>query len=65
MTFLIEPSRSQLSDSLWEKNWDIFFFAGHSQSLQGPGRFGINPQESLSLEELRYGLQKTVAKGSN
>jgi CHASE2 domain-containing sensor protein len=63
VTFLVEPSRSQLSDSLWEKPWDIFFFAGHSQSSQTTGRFGINPQESLSLEELRYGLQKSVAKG--
>jgi CHASE2 domain-containing sensor protein len=63
VTFLVEPSRSQLLDNLWEKPWDIFFFAGHSQSSQGPGQFGINPEESLSLEELRYGLQKAVAKG--
>jgi CHASE2 domain-containing sensor protein len=63
VTFLIEPSRSQVSDSLWEKPWDIFFFAGHSQSGQATGRFGINPQESLSLEELRYGLHKSVANG--
>lgn len=31
-SFLVEPQRSQLSEKLWEQDWDILFFAGHSYS---------------------------------
>ena len=30
LTFLVEPQRSQLNEQLWEQDWDILFFAGHS-----------------------------------
>jgi len=31
-TFLSEPTRPEISDELWEQNWDILFFSGHSTS---------------------------------
>ncbi len=37
VTFLVEPSRRQIGDQLWEKSWDILFFAGHS-STRSDGR---------------------------
>jgi CHASE2 domain-containing sensor protein len=63
--FLIEPRRSDLTESLWQKPWDIFFFAGHSATQAGgaKGVMAINPQETLTLEELKYALRNAVAQG--
>lgn len=63
VTFLVEPQRQQLNDHLWERPWDILFFAGHSQTTGESGRIYLNPQDSLTLEELRYGLQRAIAQG--
>ena len=61
--FLVEPSREQLNDRLWEQSWDILFFAGHSQTEEEKGRIYINPQDSLTIEELKFGLRQAIAKG--
>lgn len=63
VTFLVEPQRQQVSDQLWEAHWDILFFAGHSETLETTGRIYLNPHESLSLEELKYGLRRSIAQG--
>ncbi|MDJ0708690.1 MAG: CHASE2 domain-containing protein [Leptolyngbyaceae cyanobacterium MO_188.B28] len=63
VTFLVEPDRSQLNDRLWESQWDILFFAGHSETHQGQGRIYINQTDSLTLPELRFGLRKAIAQG--
>ena len=60
---LISPSRHQISQQLWEQPWDILFFAGHSQTEESQGRIYINSQESLTLNELKYGLEKAIAQG--
>ncbi|MBD2774269.1 CHASE2 domain-containing protein [Iningainema tapete] len=63
--FLVEPERKDLTDSLWEQNWDILFFAGHSSS-SGAGDKGniyINQTESLTISQLKYGLKNAVARG--
>ncbi|MDZ8106458.1 MAG: CHASE2 domain-containing protein [Nostoc sp. DedQUE12a] len=62
LKFLVEPNRSQLTEQLWESGWDILFFAGHSSS-QGKGRMLLNSGESLTIEQLKYGLQKAIAQG--
>ncbi len=65
VTFLVEPPCSQLTDQLWQEPWQILFFAGHSASL-GPeavGKMAINPRESLTIGELKYGLRQAVARG--
>ncbi len=62
LKFLVEPNRSQLTEQLWQSGWDILFFAGHSSS-QGKGRMLLNSGESLTIEQLKYGLQKAIAQG--
>jgi len=61
--FLVEPTRKEISDRLWEQSWDILFFAGHSETENDTGRIYINPDESLSITELWYGLRKAVENG--
>jgi len=63
VTFLPEPSRKDLNDKLWEQNWDILFFAGHSQTEGEKGRIFINSTESLNLEELTFALRKAIENG--
>jgi uncharacterized protein YjbI with pentapeptide repeats len=67
ITFLVEPDRRELTDRLWEQDWDILFFAGHSQSRQvGNAECGylqINAQEQLPIGQLRHGLRKAIAQG--
>jgi len=61
--FLVQPERRQLNDKLWEQPWDILFFAGHSETQEERGRIYINQTDSLSLNELKYGLKKAIAQG--
>ncbi len=64
-TFLIEPKRSQLNDELWQQEWDILFFAGHSSS-QSDGKTGyvfINETDKLTIDELKYALKQAVRGG--
>ncbi len=63
VTFLVEPKRQELTDRLWEKPWDILFFAGHSDSQDGQGRIYINQTDSLTIAELKYALRKAVESG--
>ncbi|MBW4573837.1 MAG: CHAT domain-containing protein [Aphanothece sp. CMT-3BRIN-NPC111] len=60
--FLVEPNRSELTQQLWESGWDILFFAGHSSS-QGKGRMQLNQTDTLTIDQLRYGLRKAIAQG--
>jgi CHASE2 domain-containing sensor protein len=60
--FLVEPARQALSEKLWQ-DWDIFFFAGHSKTQNNRGKMFINSSDSLSIEELKYILRKTIANG--
>lgn len=59
LTFLASPDRNQINHQLWEQDWDILFFAGHSYT-HGEGRICINANQSLSIQELRYALQKAI-----
>jgi CHASE2 domain-containing sensor protein len=63
VVFLVEPNRQQVYDRLWEEGWDLLFFAGHSKTEHQQGRIYLNPTESLTLAELRFGLQRAIAKG--
>jgi CHASE2 domain-containing sensor protein len=63
VVFLVEPTRQAVYDLLWEETWDVLFFAGHSRREQQQGRLYLNPTESLTLEELRFGLQRAIARG--
>jgi CHASE2 domain-containing sensor protein len=63
--FLVEPNRSQISNQLWEKSWDILFFAGHSSTDSDgrSGKFYINQTESLTVKELKHGFKLAVKSG--
>ncbi|WDD36975.1 CHAT domain-containing protein (plasmid) [Nostoc sp. UHCC 0926] len=65
VTFLVEPQRHEINNQLWEKSWDILFFAGHSETNGDSGRIYINQNqsESLSIEDLKYSLRKALSNG--
>ncbi|MGQ4649535.1 CHASE2 domain-containing protein [Lyngbya aestuarii] len=63
VTFLVEPQRQELNDQLWEQNWDILFFAGHSNTEGERGRIYINQKDSLTLDQLKHALKQAVASG--
>ncbi|MBG1259749.1 CHASE2 domain-containing protein [Nostoc commune] len=65
ITFLIEPQCQDLTDQLWEKHWQILFFAGHSstQETNETGKIYINQTESLTISQLKYALKKAVERG--
>ncbi|MDJ1178797.1 CHAT domain-containing protein [Roseofilum sp. BLCC_M91] len=63
VTFLTEPKRAQINDQLWEQPWDILFFAGHSETEGDTGKIYINPDEYLTIDDIWYGLRKSVAQG--
>ncbi len=63
--FLESPSHRQFNEHLWDDQWDILFFAGHSQTEAetGTGRIQINEVTSLSLEQLRNALTRAISRG--
>ncbi|MBW4598390.1 MAG: CHAT domain-containing protein [Calothrix sp. FI2-JRJ7] len=63
VTFLVQPQRHEINDSLWEQPWDILFFAGHSKTVGDSGRIYINQYEDLTIDELKYGLKKATTNG--
>ncbi len=63
--FLVEPTRRELDEQLWNQDWDLLFFAGHSASL-GDGEIGqidINQTDSLTIAQLRNALNKAIVHG--
>ncbi len=63
--FLSEPTREQFR-SLWEDDWDILFFAGHSSSKDGEkGYIYINRTDEgkLEISELKETLRTAIANG--
>ncbi len=63
VTFLPEPTRAELNASLWQQPWDILCFSGHSKTQGQTGRMFINQTDSITVEELRYGLRQAIARG--
>lgn len=61
--FLPEPNRKELTDKLWEENWDVLFFAGHSTSDNDCGRIYLNSTEALTINDLKHTLRKAVSNG--
>ena len=64
-TFLVEPTRKELDEQLWNHDWDILFFAGHSASFAGGeiGEIYINQTESLTIYQLRNALKTAIKRG--
>ncbi|MBW4509566.1 MAG: CHASE2 domain-containing protein [Scytonematopsis contorta HA4267-MV1] len=64
-TFLIQPTRADFDEQLWNKSWDILFFAGHSGSDidRDIGKFYINQTESLTIIQLQEALREAIKRG--
>ncbi|NES83648.1 MAG: CHAT domain-containing protein [Moorea sp. SIO2B7] len=60
---LIQPTRQIFSDCFWKQNWDILFFAGHSETKNNNGRIFLNQENSLNIDELKFSLRKAIDKG--
>ncbi|MBD2206472.1 CHASE2 domain-containing protein [Calothrix sp. FACHB-1219] len=63
--FLVEPTRKELDEQLWNQDWDILFFAGHSASLADGelGQIDINQTDSLTIPQLKNALKKVILQG--
>jgi CHASE2 domain-containing sensor protein len=62
-TFLENPHSQEVKDYLWDRSWDILFFAGHSRTEGETGRIYINERESLTIAEFSRALSNAVAGG--
>jgi CHASE2 domain-containing sensor protein len=62
IVFLVEPERNELNNYLWQQ-WDILFFAGHSENADGQGQIYINKTDKLAIDELKNGLKNAIAEG--
>lgn len=60
--FLVEPNLSQLDEQLWQKGWDIIFFAGHS-GTQEQGFIHINDTDIITLDKLQNALKQAISGG--
>jgi branched-chain amino acid transport system substrate-binding protein len=60
---LEQPSRREFTEQLWQHQWDILFFAGHSVSEGSTGRIYINETESFTLEEVQASLRQAGNSG--
>jgi branched-chain amino acid transport system substrate-binding protein len=63
ITWILEPTEEKLSYLLFERVWDILFFAGHSSSETTGGQIQISQGKFLPLDALRQSLRKAVDKG--
>lgn len=62
---IIAPTRDKLNNKLWEQDWDILFFAGHSSTKlgDGAGYFYINQTEIITIADLKFALRNAIDKG--
>ena len=60
---LEQPTRETLDRYLWEQNWDVISFSGHSQTVDSQGIIHLNQHEILSINELEYAFRQAVANG--
>ncbi|MCT7968038.1 CHASE2 domain-containing protein [Laspinema sp. D1] len=64
--FLVEPSRQEVDEQLWDdRGWDILFFAGHSESQEegNRGLLAINPRDKIGISHLKSALKTAIARG--
>jgi CHASE2 domain-containing sensor protein len=62
---LVATTSRDLNEQLWEQNWDILFFAGHSSSRSdyNQGRLALSENESISIKDLKYSLDNAIKHG--
>ncbi len=68
IVFLVEPTRQELDQYLWEKEgWDILFFAGHSytEKQSSVGYLELSPQKVICIKHLKNALKAAIHNGLN
>jgi uncharacterized protein YjbI with pentapeptide repeats len=63
---LVEPTREELTQTLWSRPWDILFFAGHSSSPTEDSSWGnlrINRDQSLCIADFKNALKHAISQG--
>ncbi|MGI0481978.1 macro domain-containing protein [Geminocystis sp. CENA526] len=62
---LINPSREELFTQLYEEEWDLFFFAGHSGKNEETwqGKLYLNEEDIITIEQFNHALKKAIQKG--
>jgi CHASE2 domain-containing sensor protein len=63
VVFLVEPPRQELYDYLYREVWQIIFFAGHSKTIDSQGILYLNPEDAITIAELKYAFQNAIASG--
>ena len=63
VVFLVEPPRQKLYDYLYQKTWDIIFFAGHSRTIDSQGILYLNQEDSITIAELKHGFKQAISTG--
>lgn len=62
--FCHQPQARDLIAQLRDpKGWDIFFFAGHSQTIQQRGRISLSARESIETEQFKHALREAIQQG--
>lgn len=62
---LINPSREELFYHLYEQEWDLLFFAGHSGKNEETwqGKLYLNEEDIITVEEFNNALKQAIQKG--
>jgi CHASE2 domain-containing sensor protein len=60
--FLPKPTLKEFHEKLWDQDWDILFFAGHSSSHE-KGRIMLNKTDEITIDEFKYALKRAIDKG--
>ncbi len=53
----------ELFDKLFHETWDIFFFAGHSATINQEGKIYLKNQDSCTVDNLWMALRQAVERG--
>lgn len=62
---LNNPTRKELFAYLYEQEWDLLFFAGHSGKNQqtGQGQLYLNEEDIISIEDFNNAIKQAIQKG--
>lgn len=62
---LINPSRKELFYQLYEQEWDVLFFAGHSGKNEEnwQGKLYLNEDDIITIEEFNHALKQAIQNG--
>jgi CHASE2 domain-containing sensor protein len=62
--FCHQPQARDLIAQLRDpKGWDIFFFAGHSQTVEQRGRISLSARESIETDQFKHALKEAIQRG--